>query len=71
LPPLVDTEMTTDRKDKKISPEQFVKELIKGLQKDQYTIRIGDAKLVYHLNRLLPKLTYGLVNPAKDRQSLK
>jgi uncharacterized oxidoreductase len=71
LPPLVDTEMTMDRKDKKISPEQFVKELIKGLQKDQYTIRVGDAKLVYHLNRLLPKFTYGLVNPAKDRQSLK
>jgi uncharacterized oxidoreductase len=63
--------MTMDRKDKKISPEQFVKELIKGLQKDQYTIRVGDAKLVYHLNMLLPKFTYGLVNPAKDRQSLK
>ncbi|RKS23407.1 putative oxidoreductase [Flavobacterium endophyticum] len=71
LPPLVDTEMTADRKDKKLSPEQFVKGLISGLHKNQLTIRVGDTKLVYLLNRLLPKFTYGLVNPAKDKKSLK
>uniref|UniRef100_A0A4W5LM27 Dehydrogenase/reductase SDR family member 7B n=1 Tax=Hucho hucho TaxID=62062 RepID=A0A4W5LM27_9TELE len=47
LPPLVATEMTLARNDKKISPEELVKALISGLEKDQYTIRVGDTKLVY------------------------
>ncbi|WP_316800732.1 SDR family oxidoreductase [Pedobacter frigidisoli] len=71
LPPLVDTEMVADRDDKKISPEKLVKELIKGLEKDQYTIRVGDTKLIYVLNRLFPKLTFGLINPKKSEAILK
>jgi len=71
LPPLVDTEMVADRDDKKISPERLVKELIGGLKKDQYTIRVGDTKLIYLLNRLFPKLTYKLINPKKSAAILK
>lgn len=71
LPPLVDTEMVADRDDKKISPEKLVKELIVGLEKDQYTIRVGDTKLIYVLNRLFPKLTFGLINPKKSEEALK
>lgn len=71
MPPLVDTEMVADRDDKKISPEKLVKELIKGLEKDQYTIRVGDTKLIYVLNRLFPKLTFGLINPKKSAAVLK
>lgn len=65
LPPVVNTEMTTSRNDKKISPETLVKTLIIGLKKDQYTIRVGDTKAVYILNRLFPKLAFRLVNPKK------
>jgi uncharacterized oxidoreductase len=71
IPPLVATEMTADRKDKKISPEEMVKGLIRGLQKDCYTIRVGDAKLFNIVNRFFPKLAFGLVNPKKNRQLLK
>lgn len=71
LPPLVATEMTAARDDKKISPEELVKALISGLEKDQYTIRVGDTKLVYLLNRFFPKLTFGLINPKKANQYLK
>ncbi|MBD3903286.1 SDR family NAD(P)-dependent oxidoreductase [Chryseobacterium sp. Ch-15] len=71
LPPLVATEMTASRSDKKMTTEAFVKGLIAGLKKDQYTIRVGDSKLVYMLNRFFPKLTFGLINPKKDRESLK
>jgi len=71
LPPLVDTEMVADRDDKKISPEKLVKELIGGLEKDHYTIRVGDTKLIYVLNRLFPKLTFGLINPKKSEKALK
>jgi uncharacterized oxidoreductase len=71
LPPLVATEMTLARNDKKISPEELVKALISGLEKDQYTIRVGDTKLVYLLNRFFPKLTFDLINPKKANQYLK
>lgn len=70
LPPLVATEMTAERSDKKMSSEELVKGLIAGLKKDQYTIRVGDSKLVYVLHRLFPKLTFGLVNPKKSYQFL-
>lgn len=65
LPPVVNTEMTTSRNDKKISPETLVQTLITGLKKDRYTIRVGDTKAVYILNRLFPKLVFRLVNPKK------
>lgn len=70
LPPLVATDMTAERSDKKMSPEELVKGLIAGLKKDQYTIRVGDTKLVYVLHRFFPKLTFGLVNPKKSHQFL-
>ncbi|MDY0930304.1 SDR family oxidoreductase [Chryseobacterium sp. CFBP8996] len=71
LPPVVDTEMTVSRTDKKMTTEELVKGLIFGLKNDNYTIRVGDTKLVYFLNRLFPKLTFGLVNPKKSEQYLK
>lgn len=71
LPPVVDTEMTAERTDKKLSPEDLVKGLIAGLQNDDYTIRIGDTKLLYWLNRLIPKFAFGLVNSKKDRHYLR
>jgi len=71
LPPVVDTEMTAARTDKKITPAELVKALISGLQKDQYTIRVGDSKIIYFLHRFFPKLAFGLVNPKNSEQSLK
>ena len=71
LPPLVDTAMVADRDDKKISPEKLVKALINGLEKNQYTIRVGDTKLVYVFNRFFPKLTFGLINPKKTHAELR
>ncbi|WP_270087240.1 SDR family oxidoreductase [Sphingobacterium sp. SYP-B4668] len=71
IPPLVATEMTADREGKKISPEEMVKGLIHGLQKDRYTIRVGDAKLFNLINRFFPKLAFGLLNPKKGHQLLR
>ena len=65
LPPLVDTDMVAERDDKKISPALLVKGLIKGLESNQYTIRIGDSKTIYILNRLFPKLAFSLINQKK------
>ncbi|KGO86930.1 short-chain dehydrogenase [Flavobacterium rivuli WB 3.3-2 = DSM 21788] len=71
IPPLVATEMTADRDDKKISPQEMVKGLINGLQKNNYTIRVGDAKLFNLINRFLPKFAFKIINPAKSHQLLK
>lgn len=71
LPPLVATEMTAARDDKKMTTEELVKGLISGLKKDQYTIRVGDTKLLYIVNRVFPKVAFGLVNSKKTYQSLK
>jgi uncharacterized oxidoreductase len=66
LPPVVATEMTAARSDKKMTPEDLVKALITGLKKDQFTIRVGDTKALYILNRLFPKVALWLVNPKKS-----
>jgi len=65
LPPLVDTDMVAERKDKKMNADLFVRELIKGLQKDKLTIRIGDSKSLFLLNRLAPDKAYQLVNKSE------
>lgn len=66
LPPLVATDMTTDMNGKKMSAADMVKDFIAGLQKDKLTIRIGDTKVVYILNRLFPKMVFNLANPKKS-----
>jgi uncharacterized oxidoreductase len=70
LPPVVATEMTAGRNDKKITPEKLVKALIAGLKKDQFTIRVGDTKLLYIVNRLFPKIAFGLINSKKNTKQL-
>ncbi|MES2651976.1 MAG: SDR family NAD(P)-dependent oxidoreductase [Bacteroidota bacterium] len=71
LPPLVDTDMVADRDDKKISTKQLVKGLIEGLKQDQYTIRVGDSKLIYIFSRFFPKFSFGLINPKRVNATLK
>ena len=63
LPPAVETELVAHRKIKKMSTEKLIKGLIAGLQKDQYTIRMGYTSTIYMLSRLFPRLAFRLVNP--------
>ncbi|WP_320052758.1 SDR family NAD(P)-dependent oxidoreductase [uncultured Acetobacteroides sp.] len=71
LPPVVNTEMATSRNDMKITPDKLVKALIAGLSKNQFTIRVGNTKLLYIVNRLFPKVAFGLVNSAKSLNHLR
>ncbi len=70
IPPHVATEMTSERNDKKISTEEFVKGLIKGLTKNQNLIRVGDAKIVDFIKRLFPKTAFRPINPKKANEIL-
>jgi uncharacterized oxidoreductase len=66
LPPVVATEMTAERNGKKMTTEGLVKALIAGIKKDQFTIRVGDTKALFIVNRLFPEIAFGLVNPKKS-----
>lgn len=44
--------------------------IIEGLENDIYTIRIGDSKIVYFLNRFLPKVAYNIINSKKHDKKL-
>jgi uncharacterized oxidoreductase len=70
LPPLVATDMTVGRNDNKIGPEKVVKTLIASLKKNQFTVRVGDTKLLYIVNRIFPKIAFGLVNSEKNTAQL-
>ncbi|MCQ9638096.1 SDR family NAD(P)-dependent oxidoreductase [Chryseobacterium sp. WG14] len=71
IPPLVATEMTADRNDKKISSQEMVKGLINGLSKDHYTIRVGDSKIFNFINRFFPRIAFNIINPKQSHQLLK
>lgn len=71
LPPAVETELIAHRDIQKMSPEKLIKGLILGIQKDQYTIRMGYTGTMYLLNRIFPKLAFALVNPRNAEKYLK
>src|SRR5687767_104381 len=70
-PPVVATSMTENLETKGIAPEKLVNALIAGIKKNQFTIRVGITTLVYMMNRLAPKIAYGLVNTAKNIKQLR
>lgn len=53
-----------------MSTEKLITGLIAGLQKDQYTIRMGYTNIFYLLNRIFPKLAFKLVNPKNAEKYL-
>jgi uncharacterized oxidoreductase len=55
---------------KAITTEDLVKALIVGIKKDQFTIRVGDTKLLYIFNRFFPKKAFAMVNPMKNARLL-
>jgi len=71
LPPAVETELIAHRDIRKMSAEKLIKGLIAGLQKDQYTIRMGYTGTFYYLNRIFPQLAFKLVNPKKAEEFLR
>ena len=56
IPPLVSTAMNQDRPVKKMSVQDFVKQVIIGLEKGKASIRPGKAGLIMAIHRLLPSL---------------
>lgn len=58
---LVDTEMTKGRGKGKITPEALAAEALRGLESNQYEIRIEKTKILFALNRFLPSVAERII----------
>lgn len=63
IPPLVDTAMTHGRGRDKITPEKLVEEFWRNFSRDRYEMRIGQTKLLFVLQRLMPSLAERIMRP--------
>lgn len=65
-PPPVDTSMAGDWEEtammKKMSPEIFAEHVIRGLERDEYTMNIGISHWVYWLSRIAPSFLEKMFN---------
>jgi uncharacterized oxidoreductase len=56
LPPLVDTEMTRGRGERKMSPEELAARFLRELSRDRREIDVGDVSRLRWLHRIRPEL---------------
>lgn len=58
LPPMVETGMTAGRGKAadKLTPERVAADTLAGMRADRYEIRVGKVRLLYWVNRLLPRV---------------
>ncbi|NJN90810.1 MAG: SDR family NAD(P)-dependent oxidoreductase [Leptolyngbyaceae cyanobacterium SL_5_14] len=65
-PPPVDTGMASDWEEtammKKMSPETFADQVIRGLERNEYTLNIGITRWVYWLSRIAPAFVEKMFN---------
>jgi len=62
IPALIKTAMTDGRETEKLMPPEAVaKRIVKGLNKGEREIRVGQIKMLYPVHRLAPRLAYGLL----------
>lgn len=54
FPPTVDTPMLADKKWKMMSPEECARRIVRGLERDQEQIWIGESRLFRFLQLVLP-----------------
>src|SRR5437660_5319200 len=64
LPPLVDTDLLRTLHMPKMRAEQVARELLRGLERDRYEIRVGMVKPLYMASQLVPLLTERMLNKA-------
>jgi len=67
LPPLVNTELVRSLTMPKVSAEQVVKELLKGLEKERYEVRVGMVQFLHTASHLVPLFTERMLNKAFSR----
>lgn len=64
LPPTVDTAMTREMGGPKITPEELAKDTLAHMAKDKTEIRVGQARALYAMSRIVPTLAERLLQDA-------
>jgi short-subunit dehydrogenase involved in D-alanine esterification of teichoic acids len=64
LPPTVNTDMTRTLRGPKLAAEQVAKELLSGIERERYELRVGMVKPLRMVSRLAPLLTERMLNKA-------
>jgi len=70
FPPIVETELTKDFGGPKIGPEAVGAAVVKALRQDRNELRIGRAKLLYAMSRIVPNGIFSLINRAAEKRAL-
>ncbi len=56
LPPVVDTQMTADRKNKKMPPEECARQIIAALENNDDEANVGMVKVLKHVHSVSPAI---------------
>lgn len=67
LPPLVDTDLSRTLCMPKIQTDQVAEELLRGLARDRYEVRVGQVKPLHIISQVAPVLTEHMLNKAFSR----
>lgn len=70
FPPIVETELTKDFGGPKIGPEAVGTAVVKALAHNRSELRIGRAKLLYAMSRIVPNGIFSLINRAAEKRAL-
>jgi uncharacterized oxidoreductase len=69
FPPIVDTELTKDFGGPKIEPEAVGAAIVKALVKRRYELRVGRAKFLYSMSRIVPNGIFSMINRAAEKRA--
>ena len=70
FPPIVDTELTRDYGGPKIGPEAVGTAVVKALVHSRNELRIGRAKFLYSMSRIVPNGIFSMINRAAEKRTL-
>jgi uncharacterized oxidoreductase len=69
FPPLVETELTKDYGGPKIGPEPVGKAVVKALTTGKSEVRVGRAKFLYAMSRIVPNGIYSTINRTVEKRA--
>jgi uncharacterized oxidoreductase len=68
MPPAVDTDMLKGYEGPSLTPEFTAEQIVQGMEKDEYEMRIGQTNYAYWLSRIAPGYILKLMHKAMDKK---
>ena len=70
FPPIVETELTKDFGGPNIGPEAVGTAVVKALVHNRSELRIGRAKFLYSMSRIVPEGIFSMISRAAEKRAL-